>query len=234
MKNLLEIVSDESDFYNLFLEGDRFETNAEFLVEFLQTDKIPQSVILSESQVEILKELTISDWSRSSAVMPIIKRTSAKRKEIAGEEKVLSKFLGISGKPNSPIINFKTRSTFDTGKHYRTRIQLVNLSKWRQGKYLYNLGTKEFKEILDVCDIKMSCSCPAFHWMGISHYLDQMDSSIDHQPIPAPIWSKRKGYAEISMCKHLRWVLRLVKPNSGKILRVYKDRFSTRFKKSTN
>lgn len=224
--NLLEFfVSDDNLTYSLIYDKKIYRL----------TEQQTQSVLTEDQFSELirLKELTIADWSRSSAIMPIIKRTSAKRKELAGEEKVLSKFLGVSGKPNSPIINFLTKST-DKTQIYRTRIQLIDLKKWRKGKYLYNLTGDEFKEILQVCDIKLSCECEFWHWGGLKYMATELDSAIDTTDIPNPVWRQKKGYSEPSLCKHLKGVIRLIKPNSGRILKAIKDRYSTQLRVSRN
>lgn len=216
--NLLEfIVSNDNLTYNLIYNKKRYELNETTIRDILSEDEF--------KELQSLKELTIADWSRPSAIMPIIQRTSAKRKSTAGEEKILSKYLGVSGKPNSPIINFRTKST-DKSETYRTQIQLVDLNKWRKDKYLYNLTLSEFKQILKVCDIKMDCECKFWHWGGLKYMATQLNSAIDTTDISHPVWSKRTGYAEPSLCKHLKGVIKLVVPNSARILQTIIDRYS--------
>lgn len=223
---LLEFVSSQDNLtYTLFYDKNRYELNEEEIKQILTEEQL--------SELQSLKELTLTDWSKPAAIMPIIKRTSAARKQIAGNEKILSKLIGISGKANSPIINFKTKST-DKRKIYRTKIQLMDLNKWREGKYLYNMSTSEFKEILGVCDIKFSCECEFFHWGGLAYMATELDSAIYPVDIPNPVWRTRTGYSEPSLCKHLKGVLRLVKPNSSRILRALKDRFSSQARVSKN
>lgn len=226
MKTNSFILSNHNDSY--FIE-DSLNSNQKEISKETYDRLINESANTEKLNDEkLLVEFTINDWIPQ--VMPIIKRTSKVRGEVAGQEKVLSKILGIEGKPNSPIITFLTTATFEKSKKYRTKIQLMDLNKWRKDKYLYNMNGKEFKEILDVCDIRMSCNCKAYHWLGISHYLDQLDSSIEHQPIPAPIWSKRKGYDSPSVCKHLKGIIKLIKPNSNKILDRLKSQFSVKYR----
>lgn len=179
---------------------------------------------------ELIKEFTIDHWMTPASSMPIIHRTSKTRVRVAGKERILSKFIGMSGKPNSPIINFITRATFEPNKKYKTKIQLMDLNKWRKGKYLYTMNLKEFNEILKVCEIKLLCTCPFWHWGGLKYMATQLDSAIETTDIPNPIWRMRPGYSEPSLCKHLKGVLPLIKKDLGKILRLLKDRYSTRFR----
>lgn len=218
--NLLEfVISDDNLTYNLIYNKKIYELTESEIQEVLSESEFKELIQL--------KELTIADWSRPSAIMPIIKRTSAKRKEIAGDEKVLSKFLGVSGKADSPIVNFRTKST-DKTETYRTKIQLIDLNKWRQDKYLYSLTLSEFKEILKVCDIKLYCECPFWHWGGLKYMATELNSAIDKTSISNPVWSKRPGYAEPSLCKHLKGVIKLVSPNAKRILEAIKDRYSSK------
>lgn len=221
---LVEIIkSNDNISYTLFTEGSKYDISYSEIKKLLDESELNKL----ENKSEILKEFTIEHWK--NIIMPIIKRTSAVRKQVAGQEKVLSHFLGISGTPASPILHFKTQATFSDSK-YRTKIQLVDLNKWRKGKYLYSMNGKEFKEILNVCEIKLECTCKFWHWGGLKYMATELDSAISKTSIANPVWRQRKGYSEPSLCKHLVGVLRLIKPNSDKILRTLKDRYSSKFR----
>lgn len=225
MKLLEVIQSTDNLTYTLFTENQKYELDFSQVQELLTEEQVKEL----ETNKRVIVEMTLTHWMSKAAVMPIIKRTAAVRKAKAGKEAKLSKFIGISGRADSPIINFSTQATFTPNK-YRTRIQLVDLKKWRTGKELYTMSAKEFREILDVCDVRFDCTCMAWHWIGMKYDATELDSAIVKTNIPHPVWGKRKGFASPSLCKHLRNLLPLIKPNSGKFLRVLKDRFSTRMR----
>jgi hypothetical protein len=193
-----------------------------------------------------LEELTLKDWNTPSAQMPIIKNTVAKRKKVKGKEIRITRFLDIEGKASSPILIFGTEPTFkfsmpyvnngnsstsgDTNT-YLMKIQLVDFNKWRKGKYLHEMNINEFKEILDVCEIKLDCQCKFFFWGGLNYVLGTIDSAIYPTSIPNTIWRKRKGYSEPSLCKHLALLLPIVKFNAPTILKGIKKKYSNKFRK---
>lgn len=176
----------------------------------------------------LLCEFTIQQWLPQ--IMPIIKRTKSIRRNLLGKESSNTKFIDIQGSPKNPILVFSTNATYNSSKKYLVKIQLLDLSKWRKGKYLYSMNNNEFKEILNVCEIKLFCECKGWHWIGLKYMATQLDSAIITTSISNKVWSKRIGYSEPSLCKHLAGILPLIKTNSSKILKSLKSKFSNKYR----
>ena len=172
---------------------------------------------------------TIKGWV--GHMSNIIRRTSGVRKDVRGKESQLSKFAGVTGNRNNPILNFTTQATFST-KVYKTQIQLTELNKWLGKKQIANLSSKGFKELLSKCLIKGNCSCKFFYWGGLAYELSKVNASIKHVSISNEIWKTRKGYKpQPSFCKHLTLLLPLIIPNSDKVLDKMKKKFGNKYKK---
>lgn len=166
---------------------------------------------------------TVKGWI--GKMSRIIRKTSGVRKEVRGKESQLSKFAGVTGNRNNPILNFTTQATFST-KVYKTQIQLTELNKWLGKKQIANLSSKSFKELLSKCLIKGSCNCKFFHWGGLAYELTKVNAAINPVTISNDIWKTRKNYRpQPSFCKHLTLLLPLVTPNSDKILDKMKKKF---------
>lgn len=166
---------------------------------------------------------TVKGWI--GKMSRIIKKTSGVRKEVRGKESQLSKFAGVTGNRNNPILNFTTQATFST-KVYKTQIQLTELNKWLGKKQIANLSSKGFKELLSKCLIKTYCQCTFYHWGGLAYELTKVNGAINPVTISNPVWKLRKGYRpQPSQCKHLTLLLPLIFPNSNKILDKMKKKF---------
>lgn len=179
--------------------------------------------------LKIFNEFTIIDWANQAS--PIIKRTRKIRNKIKGQEVHVAKVIDIEFDENSPVILFATEPTFSfnvpvmvgpkTQKMdnlYDIRIQLLDLAKWKDSPWI-TMPLKEFKEILDVVEIKIDCTCFFFHWGGIRYQLSQLDSAIKPTRISDPVWRKRHGEGNVpTLCKHSLGVVRAMKFNSAKIL----------------
>lgn len=200
-----------------------------------------------EQEVSELQEgFTLNQWKNQ--IMPIVMRTSLERRKTVGDEKLVVRFIGLEGKASNPILVFWTIPTYDpqvqvvkNGKAsvksfsntYMEKIQLMNFNKWRKGKYLHNMSLEEFKEILDVCEIKVDCSCMFWHWGGLRYMATELDSAIYPTNIPNLVWRTRKGYSEPSLCKHLKFLLPIIKFNSPTILKQIKIKYSDKFRKKS-
>lgn len=172
---------------------------------------------------------TIKGWV--GHMSNIIRRTSGVRKDVRGKESQLSKFAGVTGNRNNPILNFTTQATFST-KVYKTQIQLTELNQYLGNKQIANLSSKGFKELLKKCLIKTYCQCQFFLWGGLQYELDKVNGSIYPMKIANPVWSKRKGYKPVpTQCKHVTLLLPLITPNSDKILERMKKKFPISTKK---
>lgn len=192
------------------------ETYEELIQESIGVEKISESRLLCEFT-------SIKGWI--GKMSQIIKKTSGIRKEIRGKESQLSKFAGITGNRNNPILNFTTQATFST-KVYKTQIQLTELNQYLGNKQIANLSKNGFKDLLSKCKIKTYCQCTFYHWGGLAYELTKVNGAINPVTISNPVWKLRKGYKPIpSQCKHLTLLLPLVIPNSDKILERMKKKF---------
>lgn len=188
----------------------------QLLSESVGSEKISDSRLLCEFT-------TIKGWI--GKMSQIIRRTSGVRKATRGKESQLSKFVGITGNRNNPILNFTTKATFST-KIYKTQIQLVDLNLYLGKKHIFNLTKKGFKTLLSKCKIKTHCQCTFYHWGGLAYELSRVNGAINPVTIPNPIWRTRKGYKpQPSQCKHLTLLLPLIIPNSDKIFEKIKKKY---------
>ncbi len=62
---------------------------------------------------------------------------------------------------------------------------------------------KDIKDILEVSDIKLYCSCPSFNYQGMAHRLTTFDAAIYPQVINDKIWGPRHNDDNF-LCKHLQ------------------------------
>lgn len=88
----------------------------------------------------------------------------------------------------------------------------------------------DVQDMIKTSDVKVHCSCPAFHWLGIKYELTKDDeSALNPTNIANPVWKARndKNYGVKSspeVCKHLAEVIPTVGFNAPKILKDFKGR----------
>jgi hypothetical protein len=184
----------------------------------------------------MLREETISYWSNQ--IDPLFKKSYKIRDNLIRPTKTF--FYGLEGTKRNPILVFKTIPTFTnkssiipkgksnepkTSKNYRIRIQLVDINSWIRGKTIERYTQEEFDGLLNNIDVKLDCSCYAFHYWGIRYRLSKQQSAIYPTSISDPIRSKQLK-VKPTVCKHLLYILKIVFNNSTKILDAIKLKYS--------
>lgn len=182
-------------------------------------------------------EENILYWSNQ--VDPKFKRTYRLRSTLINPSKTF--FYGLEGTKRNPIMVFKTIPTFSNkseiipkgksddpkaSKYYRVRIQLVDINSWIKGKTIERYTQEEFDGLLGSIDIKLDCSCYAFHYWGMRYRLSIKQSAIYPTNISDPVRSKQLK-VKPSVCKHLLYVIKIISKNSVKILDAIKLKYST-------
>ena len=123
----------------------------------------------------------------------IIDKTFAERKSFIGSEDKVAKLQSVKKKQGKIQASFTTPST-KKDKTYIMTIQFQDadkLSRW-------NFKSK---------DIKVNCTCPHYHWGGISYSLGtELDASIRTTKIPDTYWRSKHG--QPTVCKHLLGLLK--------------------------
>lgn len=174
-----------------------------------------------------LKEFTIIDFKGQMSA--ITRKYAKKRKAILGQEKlILSSFKNnILTIKVFPTNGGKVRVIFDGGKrestssYYLVKIYFIDFEKWVPNPK--ELDEKEFRQILRVCDIKLNCTCAAFHYQGFRYKLSQLKSALFPTTIADPHWDKyHKGGL---ICKHQAVVLNRFLTNARQVMSFIKKFF---------
>lgn len=196
--------------------------------EWLVAARIAASHLLENpiyyTELQKIEEFTIYDLRK--ATNQVTTRTYNDRKKTKGaidRGVVLTGFDASTG-----ILEFLVEPTYQfsnkeldyrakdagTTNSYRTEIQLSNYRDWvssdadQHGSQAWkDMQIDAFKELLQVVDIKLFCSCPSFSWVGMKYQLTNVGASIYPQTIPDAKWSKRTGSPRPSICKHCAAVL---------------------------
>lgn len=173
-------------------------------------------------------EETIQYWKNQ--VDPIFRKSYSKRNKLIQPNKTI--FEKLEGTKRNPILVFRTIPTLSpktnivpkgksenplSSKYYRVRIQLVDINSWIRGKTVEQYTQDEFDGMLDSIDVKLDCSCYAFHWWGIRYRLSKIQSAIYPTNISDPVRSLQLS-VKPTLCKHLIYVVSILKYNSIKIL----------------
>lgn len=95
---------------------------------------------------------------------------------------------------------------------YELQIKIVDALEWIKVFEGEEIGQKEMKEILEVSDVKVFSTAPAFHWQGMNVNISQLDASIYPTDIPNPVWGPRHGDAKgYFLDKHLYGLFNQIK-----------------------
>jgi len=173
------------------------------------------------------KEFTTNEWTDQLGKTP--KKTYGIRKQKKGRMDSGVEFSGFN--VHTGIISFRVETTDDApsmemdhrGKpagdtsHYTVEIKLDQFKDWASEREWAKMSVKEFKEILDVIDVKVWCSCPFFFLGGIAYQLSQMDSAIYPVVTPDARWSRYTA-PQPSIEKHVNAVLVKMRRYPEKIL----------------
>jgi hypothetical protein len=184
----------------------------------------------------MFKEESLLYWN--GQVDLLFKRTYNVRKAIVKPSKTV--FDKLEGTKRNPILVFKTIPTFTNksniipkgksndpklAKFYRVRVQLIDINSWIKGKTIEKYTIEEFDGLLNYIDVKLDCSCYAFHYWGLRYRLSLVDSAIYPTNISDPVRSKQLK-VKPTLCKHLINIVKILPLNSLKILNVIKLKYS--------
>lgn len=164
---------------------------------------------------DLWREFTIQDFKGQAS--PLTKKFRKIRLDTLGRETVLTRLVKFS--PRIGVFTWKTVSTSNPGYSYEMKMKIVDLRKWVGDTEGF---TKEdLNQVLSVADIKLQCSCPAFHWQGMRYQLSSLESALTPTDIPDPVWSKRHD-GKNALCKHLYGLLQNFNSYKGKIHKLIK------------
>jgi len=167
-----------------------------------------------------LEEFTITDFK--SYVSPLTKKHRGIRNGVKGREVKIATLLdfdfdkskalfGTEGTFSFKVDTYeKGRKTPKSGSFYVIEVRFVDLKKWIKKKEWQTLKLDYFREVLDVIDLKLSCSCPSFLWQSHRYQLTQLDAAIYPIHIPDPVWGPRHNNSG-GLCKHLVGVINFLK-----------------------
>jgi hypothetical protein len=98
--------------------------------------------------------------------------------------------------------NFKNDTAYEANIRLEDWGTLLKSDEWK------TVSLENFRALIQLSNLKFSCTCPSYHWTGISYNLDIADSSINPQKIPDPIWRNRHGVYKLpTLCKHLQEIV---------------------------
>jgi hypothetical protein len=157
------------------------------------------------------KEFTIKDFKFQGS--DLTKKFRKERNKVLGQEVKVVKLVDFDFNTNKAIFitqpTFLSQTqkvdqltnTFSIDNVYTMEVEFVDLDKWKNSPWK-DLTLREFREILSVCDVKLSCDCPAHTFQGHRYNLTQLDSAIYPLHIPDPVWRKKHD-GKGGLCKHL-------------------------------
>lgn len=197
----------------------------------LYTEDLPHNL---ETYKSIFSEFTLNDFNNY-----ISKKTTKFRKErnaIKGPE-VRRAILGdFDVNTNTATFLLEPTHSFASPGYphgakrprretaYEVEVQLVDLDKWYTGDWK-DMPLSELRQILDVADLKLHCSCSAFLWQGHRYVLTTINSALYPLHISDPVWGPRHDFHN-GLCKHLVGVVRMLKFSAPWLLREIKRKVS--------
>lgn len=117
-------------------------------------------------------------------------------------------------------------------KTYELQIKVLDIlgdEGWLSTFEGETITRKEMKEILEVSNVQVFSTSPAFHWQGANFNLSQLDGSIHPTNISNPIWGPRHGDKDgYFVGKHLYGLLKQMgfwlNPMASTLTKKLKDR----------
>jgi hypothetical protein len=178
-----------------------------------------ENSVLRESVLE--EDLHLSDFAKHTGVSDFTKRFMIDRRKLRGAGNINEKIksLKINRKQDYITFVFKTAPTYKkktqdvdpntftlkNASLYEQQIQIVDFFKYAETKPGFiekEMTWKEIKEVLEVCPIKIWCSCGSFEMQGINAVVTSFDAAI----YPELRWPKRWNRVhndDSFVCKHL-------------------------------
>lgn len=186
----------------------------------------PEKFVFNES----LKEFTIHDFRNQMS--SIIKRTYKTRRSLQTMhtasvvadydfDKGILYFIVEPTPKETETVSSDLKGNLSKDSAYTTAVQFMEIHKWVDD--WSTLKLPEFRQILDVVDVKFSCNCAFFHFGGVRYQLTQLDSAINPLSIPDPVWHARNEN-KVTLCKHCLEVTRKLKFEAPSILNQIRKR----------
>ena len=194
------------------------------------------------SNFKLIESSEINDLRKLGS--HIIRRTYGERKKLKPDIKniVFVEIRGTADKPTlvflaEPTYEFKMKivkfgktyygdNTKDNG--YEILVQLTNFKKLREKyfnlRYLWQLDIKQFRELLDLIDVKIDCECMSFHWLGMRYRWSLEGIALYPTNIPDNVWKFRHNSRTI--CKHLKGTFQILRFHAPQILKKIKSKYS--------
>jgi len=204
-------------------------------------ERLYESIQFSES-------LKLSDFKAHSGVSDFTKPFMKDRQKIkgAGNKSAKLSSVKVNKKKDYVTFIFKSKPTYNNttevvdpntmsfkpGKVYTQQIRLLDffaLAETKPGFKIDELSFAEVKEILQVADIQVWCSCGSFTYQGLSYYLTQLDGAIHINNIKPERWNTFHdvGNSTGFICKHLSLLINSIdfwiNPMTSMINRVLKN-----------
>lgn len=174
------------------------------------------------------EEIRFSDLAKSAGMSAFTKDWRKDRNSVRGTENTTAKLRDcvISKGKGWVTWKFHTVPTYTSkgvmatsGKSmklkpallYKMELRILEFFKWAKTTPGYKaskqLSVGELKEIFDVANVQVWCSCPSMHWQGMAYYLSLFYGAIHPtsiEPTEGPRgWKDRHNAGDNLICKHL-------------------------------
>jgi len=178
--------------------------------------------ILNKVDSKFSEALRLSDLKKHSGTSDFTDEWRKKRQKIKGDgaKSVKIKSMKVNRKADyitfvftseptytkkAKAVNFPDVETMKNVTKYTQQIRILDffaLADTKPGYQEKEMTMKEIKEILNVCDVKLSCNCPSFQLQGFNAILTTFDASIypeDRLPTRWNAYHQDNSFT----CKHL-------------------------------
>jgi hypothetical protein len=177
--------------------------------------------LVTEVKEQFSESLKLSDFKAHSGVSDFTKPFMKDRQKIkgAGNKSAKLSSVKINKKKDYVTFIFKSKPTYSSstevvdpntmsfkpGKVYTQQIRLLDffaLAETKPGYKINELSFAEVKEILQVADIQVWCSCGSFQFQGINNIVTVMDAAIYPEYRAPKRWNSIHNDNSFA-CKHL-------------------------------
>ena len=186
------------------------------------------------------EELRLSDLMQNSGISDLTKKFKKDRSGKMGSESKSASLINLEVNRNLgwAEFTFRTRATpypelkgkrkikyqmtskpsswklkNNPAKTYIMKIRVMEFFKWLKTSP-EGITNKDIEDVLEVANVKLNCTCPAYNFQGMAYYLgNEFNAAIYKQSI-APTdkksvngkvigWDSRHGKGNSLVCKHL-------------------------------
>ena len=180
----------------------------------VRIDNLMESIHFSES-------LKLSDFKKHSGISDFTEPFMKDRQKLKGTGNKSAKLVSVKINTRKDYVTFVFKSkptygtsaqvvdpntmSFKSGRVYTQQIRLLDffaLASTKPGFKIDDLSFQEVKEILQVADIQVWCSCGSFQFQGINYIDTLMDASIYPEFRAPKRWNKYHNDDSFA-CKHL-------------------------------